>query len=194
MNACTSLFENITSFRNLEKPVRQRIYSFHDEKTVSSKLRRARVYMYGKPLKFRDSNGEMRTIKCSYGIISVLQLRHISSLKQHYPSTVTRSLTTKGGRYRGGTPRVGETDLLSITMQGLNVLAKECVTTSDLADFAIYSGCNALPDFCDYASPKPDVKEVTCRWSAVQACMFSTIAMLNDPDKPAMTLRFLTRS
>lgn len=194
MNACTSLFGSVSSFRSMQRPKGKRVYAFDDEKTIAPKLRTAVVYMHGKPLEFVDSDGKKRVIKCSYGIMSILQLRHIPSLKQHYPSTVTKSLTTKRGRYRGGTPRVGETDLLSIMMQGLNVLAKECVVTSDLANFTICSVCNALPDFCDCPSPKPIVKEVACRWSAVQACVFLTLGMLNDPDKPAMTLRFLTSS
>lgn len=194
MNACMSMFGSVTSFRNMQKSSGKKVYSFDDEKRVGSRLRTATVYMNGKRLEFTDSNGEKRVIRCSYGIMSILQLRHISSLKQHYPSTPVRSLMTKRGRYRGGTPRIGETDLLSLMMQNLNVLAKECVVTTDLTKFTICSVCNALPDLCDCSSPKPIVKEVVCRWSAVQACMFLTLGMLNDPDKPAMTLRFLTRS
>lgn len=51
-----------------------------------------------------------------------------------------------------------------------------------------------MPDLCDCMSPKPPTKEVICRWSAVEPCMFSTLGMLNDMSKPVMTLRFLTAS
>lgn len=192
MNAITSRFSSISSFRRVEKPMGRCTYSFSDEIKVEPKTRQAYVYMNGKVLEFKDSDGKMRKIKCSYGIMPLLQLRHISALKQHYPSAAVRSIKTKRGRYRGGTPRVGETDLLSMMMAGMYLLAMECVITTDLAVFSVCSLCNALPDLCDCASPKPSVKEIMCRWSAVEACMFSTLAMLNDPSKTPLTLRFLT--
>lgn len=194
MNACTSLFDSVTSFRNMQKPKGKRIYTFDDEKKVPAKLRTAYVCVNGKPLEFTDSNGQKRVIKCSYGIMGVLQLRHISSLKQHYPSRPVRSLKTRRGRYRDGTPRVGETDLLSLLMRKLFKLAKECVITTDLAKFTVCSICNALVDLCDCESPKPPAKEIMCRWSAAEVCMFLTLGMLNDPSKTPMTLRFLTSS
>jgi len=194
MNACMNLFGSVTNFRNMQKPKGTRVFTFSDEKRVSPILRTAYIYANGKRLEFMDSNGEMRAVKCSYGIMSILQLRHIAALKQHYPSTITRSLIVKRGRYREGTPRVGETDLASILMQGLKVLAKECVVTSDLANFTICSGCDALPDLCDCDSPKPPVKEIACRWTAVQANMFLTLGMLNDPSKTPLTLRFKTHT
>lgn len=194
MNASTSLFDSVTSFRSMKKPVGKRVYTFDDEKQVSPKLRTAYVCVNGKPMEFMDSNGQKRVIKCSYGIMNVMQLRHIPSLKQHYPSGPVRSLKTRRGRYRGGTPRIGETDLLSMMMRNLDKLAKESVVTTDMTRFTICSICNALPDLCDCPSPKPCVKEIMCRWSAAEVCMFLSLGMLNDPSKPAMTLRFLTMS
>jgi len=35
-------------------------------------------------------------------------------LKQHYPSSPLNSIATKRGRYKEGTPRLGETELLSM--------------------------------------------------------------------------------
>lgn len=194
MNACMSRFGSISSFRGMGRSKGKQIYSLSDERKVSPTLRTAVIYMNGKPLEFIDSDGTKRTIKCSYGILGVLQLRHISSLKQHYPSRPVYSLKTKRGRYRNGTPRVGETDLLSIMMRGLYTLAKECVVTTDECIFTICSICEALPDLCDCPSPKPVLKEVMCRWSAAEVCTFMTVGMLNDPSKPAMTLRFSTTS
>ena len=77
-------------------------------------------------------------------------------------------------------------------MAVMNLLAKVCVFTTDLATFNICVGCDALLDLSDYPSPKPSVEEVICRWSAVAACMFSTIDMLIDPNQRALTLRFRT--
>jgi hypothetical protein len=86
MNACMNLFGSVSNFRNLHEPRGTRVYTFSDEKKVSPYLRTADVYSHGKRLEFTDSNGERRVVRCSYGIMSILQLRHIAALKQHYPS------------------------------------------------------------------------------------------------------------
>lgn len=66
------------------------------------------ILVNGQPLEFRDGSASIRMVKASYGIIRVLHLRHISALKQYYPSMVYRSITVPGARYRQGTPRLSE--------------------------------------------------------------------------------------
>jgi hypothetical protein len=67
------------------------------------------VMMYGNPLKIEEKDGHRRTVKASYSIMRVLQLRHIAALN---------STLVLIGRYKLGTPRLLERELLVMMMQG----------------------------------------------------------------------------
>lgn len=47
-----------------------------------------------------DENKVRRKVKASYGIMNVLQLRHMPALKQNYPSMEFTSITVPKGRMR----------------------------------------------------------------------------------------------
>jgi hypothetical protein len=46
-------------------------------------------------------------VKYSYGITRVLQLSHLTTLKQHSPSASVKSIRVPRKRYKPGTPKVG---------------------------------------------------------------------------------------
>jgi len=46
----------------------------------------------------------------------ILRLRYVAALKHHYPSIDFFSNTVPRGRYKQGTPSLGEGELLSIMM------------------------------------------------------------------------------
>ncbi len=192
MSASMSLFKSVRSFRSLDTPQGRRVFSPRDEREVPPLLPTAYVTMNGSVLQFLEKNGTKRQVKCNYGIMSTLQLRHISALKQHYPSTVTESILVPRGRYRRGTPRLGETELVSMMMQGLNSCVRDAVVSSDLCYVSICSVCKTLPIFCACPDEKPNTTTVKLRYSAVMMNVFSTVAMLNDPDQDVLTLRFDT--
>ena len=194
MGATTSLFKSIMSFRIGAKPVGKTTLTQIDETVVTPTIPSAYVTDNGKRIVFADGSMGKRTVVCNYGIMRVQQLRHVSALKQHYPSSATNSITVPRGRYRSGTPRTGETELLSMMMQGGNVAVSEALINSDKVNADICSVCNAIPYFCDCPFPKPDTTKMGIRYSALQLNTYATTAMLNDGKGNAMTIRFSTRT
>ncbi|KAK2591530.1 hypothetical protein QQS21_010780 [Conoideocrella luteorostrata] len=119
MTAATSMFDSIESFRTTEiqKTKNPTVLSFEDQKKIKVNLPSGTIVVNGKSLTIKDTDGSMRKIKATYGIMRVMQLRHISALKHHYPSTTFRSITVPRGRYRLGTPRLSEGELMAMIMQ-----------------------------------------------------------------------------
>ena len=114
----------------------------HDDELESDAvLSEAYVLVNGKRITFGDTNGPSKTVKCTYGIYRVLHPRHKPVLQQHYPSDGVYSRHVVRGRYKGGTPRVLETELLLMVMQGLYRSSKECLWSSDLVHVAVCSEC-----------------------------------------------------
>ncbi|KAL9122249.1 MAG: hypothetical protein Q9187_001201 [Circinaria calcarea] len=98
MAAVTNMFSSVYAFRNMEESVATKVISFEDQKRVEPKLPNGYVVVNGKKLKFMDTTGTERVVKATYGIMRVLQLRHIAALKHHYPSTNFVSITIPKGR------------------------------------------------------------------------------------------------
>ncbi|OAP53943.1 hypothetical protein AYL99_11823 [Fonsecaea erecta] len=119
MAAVTNIFDSIEAFRTKEmhRPRKAVVMSFEDQKRVTPRLPKGDVVVRGKRLTFTDTTKKLRTVRATYGIMRILQLRHIAALKHHYLSTVFRSITVPRGRYRMGTPRLSEGELLAIVMQ-----------------------------------------------------------------------------
>ena len=159
-------FGSIEAFRQLKRPVGKQVYLPRKVRVVESHLPSTYITMYGNKLETSKADGTKRTVRCSYGIMNVLQLRHISALKQHYRSTIPR------GRYRRGTPRVGETELLSALMQNLKTCTKKAVVSTDLSYVTICSDYKSIAPFYECMSPKPDTTVVKVRYSAVLANVF----------------------
>jgi hypothetical protein len=194
MNACMSRYDSVTSFRLMQKPKNSGVLTLSDERKVGHVLPKAFVMANGKKITLKDTHNVERTIMCSYGIMEVLQLRHTPLLKQHYPSTITRSIKVPRGRYRRGTPRLGETELLSMMMQGLYSCPNEAVLSTDGCIMVKCSICEALPTYCACPLPKPPTISCQTRYSLAELNVFATTAMLNDPGRPVMTMRFKTHA
>lgn len=116
MSAATSRFSSVGAFRSGAKPTGKSVLEFPNEINTKPSLLAAYVTVGGSKIVFTDTNGTLRTIMCNYGIMRVMQLRRVSSLKQYYPASAVSSITVKRGRYREGTARLGETELLSMMM------------------------------------------------------------------------------
>lgn len=192
MSASMSLFPSVAAFRMGVRPTGRTTFSHTDELTVEPRIPSAFLTHNGKKVSFKEESGATRVVKCGYGIMRLLHLRHTPLLKQHYPSSATTSVTVPRGRYREGTPRTGETELLSMMMQGMNLLTAETVKASDDSYQDVCSICRALPFFCDCPSPKPDTTKITVRYSATQLNVYVTLAQLNDGKGNAMTMRYHT--
>ncbi|KAF2123728.1 hypothetical protein P153DRAFT_391145 [Dothidotthia symphoricarpi CBS 119687] len=95
------------------------------------------------------------------------------------------------GRNRSGTPRTGETELLSIMMQNLSINVSNAIISSDKVIATKCSVCAAIPYFCDCPMPKPDTTEMAIRHSAIKLNTYATVAMLDDGKGDAMTLRYV---
>lgn len=192
MTAYTRCFDNISSFRSCRKNNDKEYIDHDEEHEYEARLPEAYVLVNGHRISFVDTGGKMRTVKCNYGVSRVLHLRHKPSLKQHYPSDEVHSREVTRGRYKGGTPRVSETEILSMMMQGLYRCSKECLWSSDLVNVTVCSKCWVLTIYCDCSLPKPTETTVSVRYSAVKMCVYATTAMLNDGVEKPMTLKFLT--
>lgn len=192
MVAATRRFESIASFRSPCMAMGTSTFGFAEQRKVEPTLPTAYVTVEGSKVEFMDGDRGLRTVKCSYGIMRLLQLRHLSVLKQHYPSTVVRSIKVPRGKFRLGTPRLGESELLSMMMQKMYACPSEAVMTSDLTVDYVCSVCGAYPIYCDCPLPKPILKPCMVRNSLVEMNVFATTAMLNSQDKTPYTLRFMT--
>ncbi len=192
MAAITNLFPSIEAFRNWSGHKPTETYTLEDQKKIEPKLPSGTLSANGNVLRFRDGKLGMRTIKATYGIMRVLQLRHVASLKHHYASTDFKSLTVPRGRYRQGTPRLSEGELISMMMQNMPSCVRDAVDSDDKCSVTLCSVCNRIVINCDCPFPKPDSKLVQMRWSTVYLDVFSTLAMLNSPDKRRLALTYLT--
>jgi hypothetical protein len=185
MATITNLFPSIESFRTWAGPKPTKTFTFEDEKTIEPTLLR---------LTFVDPAVGPRTVKASYGILRVLQLRHISALKQHYLSTVYRSVTVPRGRYRQGTPKLSEGELMSIMMQNCPSSVRDALLSDGMVSVGWCGVCNRLGNGCDCQNPKPDQSKIMVRYAEVVLDQFSTVAMLNSPDKSRIGMRFFTQT
>ncbi|KIW76867.1 hypothetical protein Z517_09311 [Fonsecaea pedrosoi CBS 271.37] len=88
MAAVTNMFDSIEAFRTkgMHQPRKAVVVSFEDQKRVGPRLPKGDVVVRGKRSTFTDTSKKVRTVRVTYGIIRVLQLRHITTIK-HYPST-----------------------------------------------------------------------------------------------------------
>jgi hypothetical protein len=84
--------------------------------------------MKGEEISLKGGN----SIRASYGIMKILQFRHVAPLKHLFPSKIYRSLTVPRRRYRAGTPRLEEAELMSVMMQMLTRCVSDAVTSSDI--------------------------------------------------------------
>ncbi len=196
MVAATSMFESIEAFRTKEmvKTKHPMVVSFEDQKKVEARLPNGYVVVNGKRLSIKDTNGSTREIKATYGIMRVMQLRHMSSLKHHYPSTTFNSITVPRGRYRLGTPRLSEGELMAIIMQNCSAAVRDALITDNLVVFTSCSKCHATTIACDCPFPKPPSIEKQTRYSLLVLTTFVEVATMNDPSGPAISLRFMTRT
>lgn len=192
MSYQTALFDTVSDFRSMKKPKNKTVVSYEDQITQSSETKQAYILIDGKKFTFVDEDGHERTLMCNYGIANIMHLRHMPVLKQHYQSTPVRSLTVKKGKNRGGTARLGETEILSILMQGGATTVSEQIETADKSDITKCSVCEAIPLFCDCPRPKPPPTTVSTRYAVVQLNTYATVAMLNDGKGAPMTMRYLT--
>lgn len=192
MSATTGLFSSVRGFRTGERPRGKTVFSFEDMLKIEPKLPAAYVLHKGKKIEFTEQNGSTRTVRCNYGIARLMQLRHLPSLKQHYPSTPVRSITVPRGRYREGTPRTGETELISMLMGGQSVHTAENVQAADGVHKDVCSICRAIPYYCDCPLPKPETTQVSVRYATTLLNVYATTAMLNDGKGNPMTMRYHT--
>jgi len=192
MSASVNQFSSVRAFRLGQKPRNKIVYSFEDMLTIKPELPKAFLLHKGNKVVFTEQNGMERTVRCEYGIARLAQLRHLPALKQHYPSSAVRSVTVPRGRYRGGTPRTGETELLSMLMGGQNIHTAENVQASDGSYQTVCSCCRAIPIYCDCSFPKPETTTVSVRYAVTMMNVYGTTAMLNDGKGNAMTLRYHT--
>lgn len=194
MAAVTNMFTSVHSFRNMDESRHMLTLSFDDQKKVSPRLPAGYVVVDGKRLEITDTGGKVRTVRATYGIMRVLQLRHIAALKHHFPSTDFLSVTVPRGRYRLGTPRLGKGELLSMLMQNVPSCVRDCMISSDLCVTVKCSVCHRIVITCDCPHPKPQGIEVQMRYSLVMLCVFSSLAMMNSPDSTPIALELLTRT
>lgn len=99
------------------------MFSHANELKIEATISSAIVHHNDKKIEFRDTHGSTRVVKCNYDMTRLLRLGHMPLLKQHYPSASTNSATVPKGRYMEGRSGIGETELLSTMMQGMNLLA-----------------------------------------------------------------------
>ena len=194
MSATTDLFESIQSFRGFQEPSGITTLTFEDEKKVVPKLRSGTVIVNGRELTFEEEDKTKRVVKASYGIMTILQLRHVASLKHHYPSKVYWSVTVPRGRYRQGTPRTGEAELMSMMMQCLPACVRDAVVTSDMCIVHRCSVCFRLSINCDCEAPKPPLSEIQTRRSVVVLDVYATVAMMNSADSVPLSLQYITQT
>ena len=64
--------------------------------------------------KVEMKHGHLRYLSCTYGITTVMQLRHFAVMKQQYNSMSLSQGAVPRGRMKEGTPTLGEGELGAI--------------------------------------------------------------------------------
>ena len=105
----------------------------------------------------------VRKVRASYGIMHVLQLRHIAVLKHLYPSADFKMIGIPKGKLRGGTLRLGEGELLATMMQGMPSVVRDVIVSSDMCVTVICCVCRRLLINCDCPPPKLLPTEIQVR-------------------------------
>ena len=67
--------------------------TFDEHKNILPTLLNVALVVNGKELFITDENRVRRKVKASYGIMNMLQPRHVSAHKHHYPSMEFNSIT-----------------------------------------------------------------------------------------------------
>jgi hypothetical protein len=81
IRAYTDLCGTMTGFRYQHARKGKLVIAHEDELDYNTEIPEAYVVQDGTRISFKDTNAEMRTVKCNHGIIRILHLRHIPSLK-----------------------------------------------------------------------------------------------------------------
>ena len=194
MAAATNRFASIEAFRSLQEPTGAQVFTFEDQKAVAPRIPSGVVLVNGKPVVMEEKDWSRRTVKASYGIAHVLQLRHIAALKHHYMSAPVRSILIPKGRMRGGTARMGEGEILATLMQNMPSVVRDAMLASDGVITVKCSVCHKLALNCDCPNPKPPTTEIVTRYWTVVLDVYMTVGSLNSAEGKAICLTYLTRT
>ncbi|OAP53870.1 hypothetical protein AYL99_11892 [Fonsecaea erecta] len=156
--------------------------SFEDQKIVNPNLPKGDMIVRGKRLTFTDTNKKARTVRATYEIMRVLQLRHIAALKHHYPSMVFGSITIPKG------------ELVAIVMQNCTSVVMDAIITDNYVVFISCPVCNrtVIGYGCPY--PKPPSTEKIVRYSMLILAVFAEVYIYNTSDSVPLGIKFITQT
>ncbi|KAI8930487.1 hypothetical protein NX059_012437 [Plenodomus lindquistii] len=179
-------------FKAFAKQKIDNIITHSEELKHECDLPEAYIIVNGKKPIFIDSEGKERTAKSNNRISRVLHLKHKPSLKQHYPTALTRPIEVPRGRYNVGMSRISETELLSMMMmQKPMTCAMECLGNSDMSHVQVCLICRAVLIYCDCPNSKSQLTKVMVREPAVKMNVPGSTSMLDYEKLSPMTLGFV---
>lgn len=87
-------FKSIDTFRTTDmlKSKNPKVLTFDDQRKVITALPNVTAIVNGTPLSIKDAKGKIKTIMSTYGMKRLMQLRYMSPLKHHCPSTTFNSI------------------------------------------------------------------------------------------------------
>ncbi|KAI9314005.1 hypothetical protein DFJ73DRAFT_636423 [Zopfochytrium polystomum] len=126
------------------------------------------------------ADGIRRRVIADYGICDFWLLGHLASDKQHYMSSVPRSVSIGKGRLKGYPVRLGEMEALTMCMKGYMHCLSELVDSYDACVVSICTKCRRLSLLCDCPLPQPDADNPAATTNVVmrQSLLKLDIAMM----------------
>ncbi|KAI8607764.1 hypothetical protein BC830DRAFT_85119 [Chytriomyces sp. MP71] len=120
------------------------------------------------------TDGSVQLCKANYGVIHMSMLCHQPAFKQHYGSKVVTSRTTHGGRMRGGVPKLGEMEIITLLNKGMTHVLEELTFSSDMVNVDICKSCRALVSNCFCDDLCTDSTTITTQWPLVKVDLANT--------------------
>lgn len=114
--------------------------------------------------------GNLEPCKADYGVCRFWVLSHLSRDKQHYASSVPRTIQAPRGKLKGGSVRIGDLDLLTIGAKGLVHSMGELLDSSDACIVSVCKVCERLSLLCDCISTreKQETRDVLTRLGIIK--------------------------
>jgi hypothetical protein len=210
MAAAMSVYPTVADFRNRPAQMRaegklsstvtveDRVAVMDPATTIGLKpiIRTAMILdpVTSEPITMKNAKGEIVNMRCSYGIVQIMRLKQVAAMKAHYPAEPIKSMMVPKGRYKSGTPRLGEGEILAMHMANLHNCISDALITADLVTTEICMDCRAMAIFCDcrMANSADRVVLVNMRRGLVMLNTFVTLSTCSG--RTPHTLRFSTLS
>jgi hypothetical protein len=120
------------------------------------------------PVYSARSVNPLEPVRADYGVAHFWLLGHLAREKQHFLSSVPRSVGIPKGRLKGSSVRFGEMEIMAMLANGLPRTLSELLDSYDMSIVDICSKCLRLSLLCDCPTNDVPTTQVCVRQAAVK--------------------------